>query len=94
MAFGSNASFSAEVRVGSLSPVHLRFSSKLSLVLMDLFSLQGHAACLATGQTRSISSLQKISPLASSFCVFPRRFALAAAFLGSWYCGKRAEDGW
>ena len=67
MAFGSNASFSAEVRVGSLSPVHLRFSSRVSPVLMGLFSLQGHEACLGTGQTRSISSLQKISPLLHVF---------------------------
>lgn len=41
MVFGSNASFSAEVRVGSLSPVHLWFRSEVSPVLMVVFSLRG-----------------------------------------------------
>ena len=45
MALGSNASFSAEIRVGCLSSVHLWFGSKVSPILRDLFSLRGHESC-------------------------------------------------
>ena len=45
MDLGSNASFSAEIRVGCLSSVHLCFGSKVSPILRDLFSLRGHESC-------------------------------------------------
>lgn len=95
MAFACSASFSAEVRIRSVNPVHLWFSSKVFPPPWWTCSIwEGMHRVWGPDKPRASQPYKTFLLLLHFFmCVFPRCLAIAASFPGPWYCGARPEDG-